>query len=251
MQQFYRPDGDSTQRRGVLADVELPSVTTYLDVGEADLDYPLPFDRIAPAELQAVRRRDPAICQQLRRLSEQRVANSEKFQKVVRNIARYKDQKAKKYITLNEAKFLKERSELNADQEEEKAIDQLLDSSVKRDYYLDEAMAITADYLGLEQLAKSQPPIDGVGSAVSKTEAGRRRRRISIAFGFGQCGLGLGRPVTSGSSSVGRASASQAECRGFEPLLPLNRKPVDSRCQRVFSVGSMRRCGDSVGSGLA
>ena len=26
MQQFYRPDGDSTQRRGVLADVELPSL---------------------------------------------------------------------------------------------------------------------------------------------------------------------------------------------------------------------------------
>ena len=33
MQQFYRPDGDSTQRRGVLADVELPSITTYLERG--------------------------------------------------------------------------------------------------------------------------------------------------------------------------------------------------------------------------
>ena len=28
MQQFYRPDGDSTQNRGVLADVELPSLTS-------------------------------------------------------------------------------------------------------------------------------------------------------------------------------------------------------------------------------
>ena len=32
MQQFYRPDGDSTQKRGVLADIELPSLTTHMDV---------------------------------------------------------------------------------------------------------------------------------------------------------------------------------------------------------------------------
>ena len=57
MQQFYRPDGDSTQRRGVLADIELPSITTHLDVGEADLDYPLPFDKSRRDRLQAIRRR--------------------------------------------------------------------------------------------------------------------------------------------------------------------------------------------------
>lgn len=156
MQQFYRPDGDSTQRRGVLANVELPSITTYLDVGEADLDFPLPFDKVAAADYKRFNDVNPAICEQLRQLSQQRVQNSEKFQKVVRNIARYKEQKAKKYVTLNEAKFLKERTELNADKEEEKAIDKLLDGGVKRDYYLDEAMAITVDYLNLEHLAKSQ-----------------------------------------------------------------------------------------------
>ncbi len=46
MQQFYRPNGDSTQNRGVLADVELPSLTTQLDIGEADLDYPVAFDQV-------------------------------------------------------------------------------------------------------------------------------------------------------------------------------------------------------------
>ena len=35
MQQFYRPNGDSTQKRGVLADVVLPSLTDHMDVGEA------------------------------------------------------------------------------------------------------------------------------------------------------------------------------------------------------------------------
>jgi carboxyl-terminal processing protease len=158
MQQFYRPDGDSTQQRGVLADVELPSITTYLDVGEGDLDYSLPFDKVAPADYKRFDEVNPTLVDQLHRLSEQRVTQSKDFQKVVRNIARYKEQKAKKYITLNEAKFLKERSELNADKEEEKAIDDLLlDSGVKRNYYLDEVMAIVVDYINLEQLAKSQP----------------------------------------------------------------------------------------------
>ena len=81
-QQFYRPDGDSTQKRGVLADVELPSVTTHLDVGEADLDYPVPFDSVAPLQYKHYDYVSPAICDQLRQLSQQRVQASEKFQKV-------------------------------------------------------------------------------------------------------------------------------------------------------------------------
>ena len=82
---------------------------------------------------------------------------SEKFQKVVRNIARYKEQKAKKSVTLNEAKFLKERAEINADKEEEKAIEKLDDrtAGIDRDFYLDEVMAITTDYLNIDHLAKN------------------------------------------------------------------------------------------------
>ena len=78
---------------------------------------------------------------------------------MVRNIARYKEQKAKKFVTLNEAKFLKERAELNADKEEEKAIDKLNESNaapIKRDFYLDEVLAITTDYVNaLRQVAKA------------------------------------------------------------------------------------------------
>ena len=74
MQQFYRPDGDSTQKRGVLADVELPSLTTHLDVGEADLDYPVP---VRPGRALATSSDfgyvNPALCDQLRQLSEPRV----------------------------------------------------------------------------------------------------------------------------------------------------------------------------------
>ena len=159
MQQFYRPNGESTQKQGVLADVELPCLTGHLDVGEADLDYPLEFDRVDPMSYKHFDFVTPPICEQLRHASAERVKDSEKFQKELRNIARYKEQKAKKSVTLNEAKFVKEREELNADKEEEKTFEDLNNAGnngIVRDYYLDEVMDIAVDYLNLRQIAKAR-----------------------------------------------------------------------------------------------
>ena len=39
MQQFYRPSGESTQKRGVVPDIVLPSLSNLIGTGEADLDY--------------------------------------------------------------------------------------------------------------------------------------------------------------------------------------------------------------------
>ena len=164
LQQFYRPNGDSTQKRGVLADVELPSLTTHRDVGEADLDYPVDFDKIAPAQYRYFNEVNPPLRDQLRQLSQQRVAASAKFQEVLRNVVRYKEQKAKKSITLNREKFLKERAELNADKEEQDAIEkhsEMNDGVIERDYYLDETLAITTDYLNLQHVGNGQTAVGG------------------------------------------------------------------------------------------
>ena len=158
MQQFYRPNGDSTQKRGVLADIELPSLTTHLDVAEADLDYPVDFGRVQPQSFKRLSYVNQAICDGLRDLSEQRCSDSEKFQKVLKNIERYKEQKARKYVTLNEKEFLEERAELNAEKEEKETLEKLIDpdqGTIKRDYYLDEALAIAVDYLKDRQVAKA------------------------------------------------------------------------------------------------
>jgi carboxyl-terminal processing protease len=158
-QQFYRPDGDSTQKRGVVADIELPSLTTHLDEGEAGLDYPVAFDSVAPLEYKHYNYVSPAIRDRLRQLSQQRVKASAKFQKVNRKIAQFKQQKAQKFVTLNEAKFLKEWADLSADKEEEKAIEkrnELSGTTIERDYYLDEALAIIADYVNLSRAANVQ-----------------------------------------------------------------------------------------------
>ncbi len=161
MQQFYRPNGDSTQKRGVLADVELPALTTHLDVAEADLDYPVAFDHVRPVEFKKFNMTNKATIDRLAALSMQRVNNSPDFQKVLKNIARYKTQKERKYVTLNEKKFMEERAEMNADKEEEKQIEKMSDSSttgIERNYYLDEALALTVDYL--QMFAQPQPQVN-------------------------------------------------------------------------------------------
>lgn len=160
MQQFYRPNGDSTQKRGVESDVEIPSLITHLDVAEGDLDFPVAFDRVEPLTFRRFGYVDPAVRELLRRRSEERCAESEDFGKVRDNVARYKEQKARKYVTLNKEKFLAERAELNAEREQQKHLEELNDAAssteIKRDFYLDEVLAIAVDFLNARQLAQAR-----------------------------------------------------------------------------------------------
>lgn len=154
MQQFYRPNGESTQKHGVESDIELPSIITHLDVGEADLDYPVEFDKVPKAEYPVLQSVTSAMVDQLRQLSDKRTTENEDFQKVLKGIQRYKEQKAKKTVTVNREKFLAERAEMNADKQEEEAIMKMAgvdadQPAIDRDYYLDEALAITVDYIQL------------------------------------------------------------------------------------------------------
>jgi carboxyl-terminal processing protease len=155
IQQFYRPSGDSTQNRGVVADVELPSLTTHLDVGEADLEYPLAFDRVDPVPHTKYELVDTALVEQLRAHSLQRQVKSEDFRKELQKIQRYRERKDRKTMTLNEEKFLAEQAEFNEEKEAEEELEDVQDGDdeiVKRDFYFNEVLAITSDYV--EQLEK-------------------------------------------------------------------------------------------------
>src|SRR5439155_4046903 len=94
IQKFYRPSGESTQERGVLSDVELPSITTHMDVGESDLDYALKFDKVAAADYTPVSDVNPTMIGKLREASEARRAKSADFTKLTAQIDRYKKFKA-------------------------------------------------------------------------------------------------------------------------------------------------------------
>ena len=120
IQQFYRPGGDSTQNRGVVSDVELPSLTTQLDVGESDLDYALKFDQVEPLPHDMYHMVDGQMVAGLA----QRVAAARRQVRVLRprearRSTATKSRRTRKTVTLNKEKFLAERAELNADKEEE------------------------------------------------------------------------------------------------------------------------------------
>jgi carboxyl-terminal processing protease len=45
---YFLPGGTSTQKTGVAADIVLPGLFSYEEIGESALDYPLPTQTIAP-----------------------------------------------------------------------------------------------------------------------------------------------------------------------------------------------------------
>ena len=151
IQQFYRPGGDSTQNRGVVSDVELPSQTTHWPVGESDLDYALKFDSVLPLPHENYPNASPKTIEELRRRSAARVEQSEHFKKEKQRIARYLERKDEP-LTLNKEKFLAERDELNTEKEQEEMFDDLQanDKPVfPQSAYNDELVAIALDYLEL------------------------------------------------------------------------------------------------------
>lgn len=153
-QQFYRPGGASTQKRGVLADIVLPSITDHMDISEGDLDYALEFDRISAAKFPRMNMVPQEVVQTLSTRSQARIAECDEFARLNRNIKRYLEQKERKRVPLNEETFRAERAELDAEREERKQLEERTDNDdevVKRDFYFNEVLSITHDYVRLLQ----------------------------------------------------------------------------------------------------
>jgi carboxyl-terminal processing protease len=155
MQQFYRPNGDSTQLRGVESDVVLPSLTDNIEgISESDLDHALPFDKVPANSFSKYNQVTPEIKAQLSSRSAERVKSSTEFEKLKRVIARYREQNATKEVPLNEQKFTAQREEIDTERELEKQYEEQANGNksgevVKRDYYFNEVLAVTLDYLSL------------------------------------------------------------------------------------------------------
>ena len=153
MQQFYRPSGLSTQMEGVKSDVQLPSITDHLPVGESDLDNAIPFDRVGKADFTATNDVNESMLETLQQRSTVRVADDEEFQELATDIARYEERKNEKTLSLLESDFVREWNEGKAaEKEEEEKQEENAGPRrpvVRRDFYFDEAMRVTTDYLSV------------------------------------------------------------------------------------------------------
>ncbi len=152
MQQFYRPNGDSTQKRGVIPDVILPSLTNAIAMGEGDLDYAVDFDHIDAQEFTGYNMVGADALAQIRSRSSDRIQTTGEFLKELERIARYKRMKDEKTISLNEEKYRARRdAERDAEDEEEKHFDEQQGNKEREifedDFYNKEIVNITLDYL--------------------------------------------------------------------------------------------------------
>ncbi|MFH1499031.1 MAG: carboxy terminal-processing peptidase [Verrucomicrobiota bacterium] len=100
IQKFYLPNGASTQLKGVVPDIVLPSVEEFLPIGESDLPHALAWDEI-PSSLYDGRPYTPATLQPLVEASLDRQQSLEEFSLLRKNIDRFRDRQAEKTVSLN------------------------------------------------------------------------------------------------------------------------------------------------------
>ncbi len=110
IRKFYRASGSSTQLKGVVADLVLPSLNNYAEVGEVSLENPMPWDTIAAAKYQNLNLIQP-ILPELRKRSDGRIASDKDFAYLQEDIEVYKKYLADKTVSLNEEARLKEMRE--------------------------------------------------------------------------------------------------------------------------------------------
>ncbi len=113
IQKFYRASGASTQLKGVVPDVVLPSLFDALKVGEVDLDHPLPYDTIKSATYRKIGAVTP-VAGLLVQKSAARVSSEADFGYLKQTIARVAKAQKTKTISLNEATRRKEQADDDA-----------------------------------------------------------------------------------------------------------------------------------------
>jgi carboxyl-terminal processing protease len=113
VQKFYRVAGGSTQQKGVVPDIVLPSVLDALELGETTLPYYLPYDTVPPVPFYDYNLAAPYLTA-LRANSTARVAASPDFNYVRQDIAFYKKKVQDSTLSLNEGTRIKEQADLKA-----------------------------------------------------------------------------------------------------------------------------------------
>ena len=161
--QFYRVSGWSTQNRGVETSLVLPSLYNARDIGESTLDNALPWRSIDQVSYR-VSGDLKKVLPKLKQLSENRIANSDFFQKVKDDVQEYLTTiKPLKYTSILKMQEDNLRRKTQRDQElesvSEKADEDNSDDTeieeekqeIQLDEYMKESLEILSDYIKLQK----------------------------------------------------------------------------------------------------
>jgi carboxyl-terminal processing protease len=157
IQQFYRVNGESTQRHGVPSDIVLPSLVDNMDIAEGDLPQALPFHSVQASTYDRLPLVSSDLKAKLRELSDKRREQSADFAKLAEDITRWKEMKDRKAVSLNEDKRREERrrseqaeNALADPDDPENPGEQKKEKPVfDRTFYNNEVLSIMEDFLRL------------------------------------------------------------------------------------------------------
>ncbi len=175
---FYRINGESTQVKGVEADIHLPSILDSLDIGEDKLPNALPFTKILPMDYRAAWNM-PDYLPILATNSAARLAQNEKYTRHLEHVKGTKEAMDRTFVSLD---YATRKAQMAADramqEEDEKENEDEETSSYRRrkakkgartnDVVLEEAYNILADLIrqtkGAKMPRKSTNYLDSIFS---------------------------------------------------------------------------------------
>ncbi len=160
MAKFYRVNGSSTQHKGVIPDIEFPTIFPKDKYGESSEPRALPWDTISPSQYSPVADLS-GIKQKLIALHKGRMNTSLGYKNLQEDIAEFAKRESETSITLNEEQLKKERDEQEAkslqrenQRRAAKGLAPLRKGEAKPkddiDFIRDEGLQIMADYIQIK-----------------------------------------------------------------------------------------------------
>ncbi|MBS1370495.1 MAG: carboxy terminal-processing peptidase [Lentisphaeria bacterium] len=153
---FFRTAGGSVQQLGIASDIQLPSLTDQMEVGEMFMNNHLPWDSVKPVD--GIRPFVPNFKEKvgkLRELSKARIERDPEYSAFLKKLELYNKYKERKSVSLNEEVRWKEyRDEKQLQDEADKLYEERLAGEKKdkkdNDLILKEAANIAADFSALD-----------------------------------------------------------------------------------------------------
>ncbi len=167
IQKFYLPNGHSTQKRGIVPDIVLPSPNDYLEIGEATLPHVLPWDEISASNYRPLGDLSP-LALSLATSSQKRIAATPEYLQLNEDIERLRLRLEDRRVSLNEERRIRERNEDKARRDaREAAIKELASEGptmITITFDKDEGITITAGDAPAPRLGRSEDEEDVTSS---------------------------------------------------------------------------------------
>lgn len=153
-EKFYRITGNSTQRKGVSPDVNLPSPFDPEEMGESSQSSALAYDEVEKSEFEKTNFINEKLIQKLNSKFESRLRTDDELKDLNDDLAEYREIKDKKVYSLNYEIRKKEKEDT---EEKRKAVKRLAKSNGKsdkadsEDIYLEESKRILCDLIAINK----------------------------------------------------------------------------------------------------